>query len=217
MAFQFTAGALADAARRAVEPAALFAIRRAVADEQRRVLGNVDLADIRVVEVDGWQDGNLSRLKPNSRVTLEWTFLGSAVKIALDYLSQRGPSRSGEWRRSIVVLADGMPLATGAKLPASTREAVVAVTADYARRLEFGTARDGSPFAVQVQQHFVERTVLALRSRYGNLAQFSFDYVDLAGKSRQPSGGRRRRLTDRQREAAAGVRYPAIILRDSGA
>lgn len=207
----------------AMKPAAVLAIRLAVAEQMQKIPADLlqenewaalDWEALRVL-VDGVPAGSLDFIKPDSRVVLDYAFTNAAVKAAIRYIISHGPLRSGNWRDSVVVVADGFPVPTGARLAPGTREAMVVVTAPYARRLEIGNARDGSPFAVQVQQHFLERAVLSLRASHGVWAQYSFEYVDLDSQMQRPSRGW---FGARRRTRADGViRYPAIIVRDNAA
>lgn len=212
-------------ADRTLPRAAEDAMRAAVEDERRRVLAEQSarsggiapaLADM---VVDGKRGASASMIGHNSRVLLDWNYLREAVERCLEHLRDKGPIRGGGWRRSLLVLVDGRETEPHAIRPGDER-AIVAVSAPYGRRLEVGKDKNGGPFAVQVQQHFVERAMIQLRSRHADLARWGFNYVDLAGNFREHRphhrAGRKRVLTDAQREQRAyenaNVRYPAIVI-----
>lgn len=219
MAFQSFASEFAVNVRNMTEEAAKAAMQRAVGSEIQRVRsqqaarsGGI-VPDLEAMVVDGNRAGNVAQIGHNSTVVLDWNYLSEAVIRTVLYLETQGPERSGEWKRSIITLVEGVEVGRTQRLPRLAREALVVVTAPYARRLEVGKREGGGPFVLQVPQHFVEKAVIRLRRQHGDLAKFYFTYANLSGGSRQRSAGSR---ADRlaAREANADVAYPAIRIEE---
>jgi hypothetical protein len=226
MAFKSFASQLTVAVRGKTEEAAKAALQAAVRSEMLRVRsqqstrsGGIE-PELEAMVVDGMRGASIAQIGHNSRVLLDWNYLAEAVIRTVDYLETHGPEISGEWKKSIVTLIDGAEVSRATSLPHNARKAVVAVTAPYGRRLEVGKAQDGTPFAVQVSQHFVERACAALRSQHRDLAKFSFDYVDIRGASRRTTrigrGASDAEHAARRASLAhnSDVRSPAILIEE---
>jgi len=207
---------LPDLAARRLREAVTEARTRVVAEQTARSGGIApDLADM---IVDGRRHADLAAVGHNSRVLLDWSYLAEAVIRTVEWLTEHGPERSGAWKRNVITLIEGDEIGRHDPIPRLATSAVVVVAAPYARRLEVGNAADGSPFVVQVQQHFVEQSCMRLRAAHRSLATFDFNYFDLGGSGRRETGRKRHRgRSTRSAEARANdanVRFPGILIRE---
>lgn len=167
--------------------------------------------------VDGRVGAAPESVKPDGVILLQWHYLTEAVIRTVTYLLDNGPDLTGAWKDSIVTYIDDAPMARNARLPASATEAVVAVTVPYARRLEVGRDAKGGPFAVQVEQHFVQQAAVALRPILRPLGwEPRFTYIIIGADpnavrlTRHNSTKGERRA---QRAKDVRMRYPAIAVR----
>jgi hypothetical protein len=152
---------------------------------------------------------------------LDWNYLTEAVIKTVGYLRLHGPVLKGEWKNSIVCLINGHQQDPEEPIPSDTREATIAVTVPYARKLEVGRTQSGRAFSIQVPLHFVEHSMIKLRNQMRDLATFEFTYIDLAGAhiNTSQAGTHRRdfrhgkaRIASRRKDTT--VRYPAIVIRE---
>lgn len=218
---------------RALSPEVLTAaFAAAVETEKQRVISEQTarsggMAPELTVVVDGRPGGSLAGIRHDSTVVLDWNYLREATDAAVHYLQIKGPIRSGDWRKSIVALINGEEWEIDKPIPANIQSAVVVVTVPYARRLEVGRTRNGRPFVVQVEQHFVEHVSMLLNQRLRDLATFTFGYIDLDNAHELTGQWRHRRVfkrgqfshfaaTKRRRsgQVETHVRYPAIMIQE---
>jgi len=221
--FRFDDAALRVFARRDLPDAAAGALRAAVESERRRVVAEQSARsggtppDLAAMVVDGQRGAGPERIGHNSRILLDWNYLREAVGHCVKHLRDLGPVREGGWRNSIAVFVDDKETDPAA-IAADATHAAVVVTVPYARRLEVGRDDSGGAFAVQVPQHFVERSMMALRADHSDLARWSFGYTDLSDghaltvrwqhKRLFWKGGGFRKWSSRRHETH--VRYPTI-------
>jgi hypothetical protein len=176
--------------------------RERVLGEQRQRSG---IAPTDIVAADGRRGAPIEQAE--RLVVIEYGYLREVVQEVLKVLVMQSPKRTGAFARAFAVLVNGAEIHSLDQIVHDTREAVIVNTMPYARRLEVGKSRDGTPFVVQVRPRFIEATALAMRSRFGNVAQLWFNYFDIDGAHtlrRAARGG------GRSRRAGAAIRYPGI-------
>lgn len=192
---------------RALSPAVLTAaFDAAIETEKQRVLAEQTarsggIAPELTVVVDGRPGGSLAGIKPDSTVVLDWNYLREAVDATIHYLQIRGPIRSGDWRKSIVPLINGVEWDLSKPIPANIQSALVVVTVPYSRRLEVGRTKTGRKFVIQVPLNFVEHTATVLNDRLRDLAKFTFDYIDLDNAHELTEQWQHRRVFNRHTKA----------------
>jgi len=180
-------------------------------ETNRRVLGEVPPHE---TFVDGRAGGRLEDVK--STVVFEFELIGDAVEWIHSQLQTHSPVRSGRYRKSHIILADGAEIAPGTV--AAAEEYVFVNTQPYSRKLERGLSR-------QAPDGVFQAVATLAGKRFGNFAAIKFtyrslllDYVPLGGvrgrdkKGRfinAPNGGARRSAHYIEQES----RQPAILMR----
>jgi hypothetical protein len=156
--------------------------------------------------VDGIEGAALAAVRPDGVIVFAWQYLGEVVVDTYGALVNRAPRDSGEYIAGILVLADGAEAAPE-EVTGDVREVVIVASAPYARRLEIGKRRDGSPFVVQVAAHIVQETAAVAKRLWGDLADFEFTYVSLSDGYRLRTARSHRR---RRGVTVSEMEYPAI-------
>jgi hypothetical protein len=175
--------------------------RARVLAEQRQRAG---IAPTTMVAADGRRGAPIEAAQ--RLVVIEYGYLREVVQEVLRELIVRSPKRTGAFARGYAVLVNGAEIQALDQIGHDAAEVLIVNTMPYARRLEIGKSADGSPFVVQVRPRFIEAVALALRSRFGNVAQLWFNYFDLEGAYAL----RRRGGSGKARAAGAAIRYPGI-------
>lgn len=186
-------------------PEAARLLHQTARDERARVLreqaARSGVTPTDLVIADGQRDAPIETAE--RLVIIEYGYLREVASETLRALVARSPKRTGRYARSFEVLVGGRVISDIGSIQHETAELYIVNTQPYARRLEVGKQRDGSPFVVQVQPRIVESVAIEVARRFGNVAEIRFTYVDLAGAP--VVAVRRRRRTVRE-----PVRYPAI-------
>lgn len=203
----FVKDKLPQQAQEALEQAALTHKAKVEAEQAARA----GVKPMVTAVVDGVRNAPLNTVKPNGVVLLDWNYLQEAVLVTVGYLRRHGPEIGGDWKRAISVEVGERWVDPTAPIPKDATEAFVFVNVPYARRLEIGKKNDGSPFVVQVEWHFIEKTVLKLRASMKSLATFDFawapmEHADAAFRAR----GTRRTRAGQER----AMRVPGIRIRE---
>lgn len=216
--------ATAEKAANIVRDAAVTAHRRVISEQTARSGGIAPQARILV---DGREDASLATVKPESIVTLLWSYLPEVAYQTYRAWWERSPRRTGAYQEGLTVFVDGEPAGFQA-ITIDTREVRVVATVAYSRRLEVGKDASGGPFVKQVAPHIAEETAIVARRLYANrakpLASIQFTYLDIPGghqltvKGMTPrrftngSWHYRPSLRTRNGFPDATVRYPAIVI-----
>jgi hypothetical protein len=140
-----------------------------------------------------------------AEVVIEYGYLREVALAVLTALIQASPKRTGDFARGWVILLDGVEIEALDAITHASREVVVVNTRPYARRLEVGKDADGKPFVINAEYKFIERTAIAMRRRFGNVAQLWFNYFDLAAPYILKGGGGRR-VAYKQNRRSSGHR-----------
>jgi len=211
-------------------------VRAAIVERDRVLHGRPKPSSYRQI-VDGVEGASLESVRPDGVIVFAWHYLAEVVEATLAMLAQAAPVDSGNFLEQIAVFVDDQEVVRGAKsglfaLPDLGPDSVVKIvaTTPYSRRLEVGKRKDGSKFVLRAEYRFVEKTTIAARSLYKELATFEYLMVDLQGAyqlARRSSTFRRAFVngrwiqgsTQRRRggQTETAVRYPAIIIRSRGA
>jgi hypothetical protein len=196
-----------NAVRLNAEQAQAALVREAAAARDRVLAGKPRPSGYRQI-VDGIEGATLTAVKPDGVIVFAWQYLGAVVQEIRAALIARSPRDTGEYIAGIVTLVDGHEGDPEA-IDSEAREVQIVATVPYARRLEVGKRKDGSPFVVQVAPHIVEETAIVGRRLYGDLAMITFGYVDLSDAYALRTAASHRRVRGR---LVTDVRYPAITI-----
>lgn len=184
--------------------------------QNARVLGRVPS---HTIAVDGREGASLSAVKiPGGVVVVEFELVFEAISWIRDMLEQHSPVKSGRYRDSHVLLADGNAVPPGAVPPIAERYTFVS-TVPYARKIERGLSSKAPKGVYQVVA-----TMASASSKFGNVARIKFGYeTPLFGAintwANSPSGAAWAQLKSRRRKDLHGEwlrRQPAIIVTMSG-
>lgn len=145
------------------------------------------------VFVDGVQDAPIASVR--SIVVAEWELLGDLFQFIVDSLQRHSPVKTGRFKNSHTIFADGVEVALGEVIPDAS-EYVIMSALPYARKIERGE----SP---QAPEGVFGVVAAEARRRYSNIAKITDSF-------RTPIGGFLigGRIGDRAEE-----RNPAIIVR----
>lgn len=204
----FVADKLPEQAKEAMVQAALT--RKAQVESEQSSRAGVKPTVTMVV--DGVKNAPLNTVKPNGVILLDWNYLQEAVLVTVGYLRRHGPVLKGDWKRAISVEVGERWVDPTAPIPADAKEAFVFVNVPYARRLEIGKHNDGRPFVIQVEHHFIEKTVLKLRASMRSLATFDFAWAPLehSAAAHKAAGTRRTRAGHDRAMRVPGIRIREI-------
>jgi hypothetical protein len=156
--------------------------------------------------VDGKVGAAFESVKPGGRIVTIYDYRKEVALFVLAALRSASPSSSGRYRRSHFMLLNGQEAASLPDTLADSDVVTITNSTPYARRLEVGKKRDGSPFVVQVEPRIYERVAKKVAGpRYRNVAAIAFNYVDLANPYRK--------VASKRRGAGQSIRYPAIIIK----
>jgi hypothetical protein len=178
-----------------LSPAAQSASLAAFAEEQRddalsantTALGSAPPYD---TFVDGARSSHLEGVRPNGVIVFEFELFVNMMGWIDLQLITHSPVRSGRYRRSHVLFADGVEVDQSGNAPLpDAREFVYLNMVPYARLIERGLSK-------QAPDGVYQGIALMAARRFGNLAAFKFEYRRVANAGR---GGR----DDRQ---------PAIVI-----
>lgn len=158
----------------------------------RSVLGRVPPFQM---YIDGSKSSSLASVKGSSTILVEFELIAEALIWIAEQLEKFSPVKSGRYKRSHVLLADGSEVEVSAQIRLA-EEYVFINTVPYARKIERGASSEAP--------NGVYQAVAALaRGRFGNLARISYGFRTVIGGS--IVGGRAGNR--------ASNRNPAIIVR----
>jgi hypothetical protein len=130
--------------------------------------------------VDGRAGAALETVRPKGGTILfEFDIFADVLHWILAELRNRSPRRSGRYRDSHRLFADGREIGEVA-IPAAA-EYLITNTVLYARKIEIGKTESGRAFVVQVEPRIYERTAADARRRFGNIARISFGWQSSSG------------------------------------
>jgi hypothetical protein len=174
-------GDLSPAARSAT----LAAFARDALAEGRQTNRNALGSDPRFETfVDGRGGAAIETVKPDGSIVFEFDLLRDLAIWIDAQLKRFSPVRTGRYRRSHLIFADGAQLDDPKRLPMDTREIVFIPSVEYARRIEAGSSKQAP--------NGVYQAVAALaRSRFGRIAAIAYTFRALADSDltnpRQPA------------------------------
>lgn len=176
----------------------------AAKEVNRRAIGNVPNYE---TYVDGLKGGTEDAVKPEGTIVYEFNLIEEVIDWIQEQLLLHSPIRSGRYRRSHVLFADGEEVQFGAVIPPAQRYVFVN-SQPYARRIERG-------WSSQAPEGVFE-TVADLAQRKSNLATIRFGFESLVGGGTDledwAQGTGQTRMGTRRAVAEWNRRQPAIIV-----
>lgn len=160
-------------------------------ESNRSILGRVPPFKI---FVDGKQGASLESVRADGTISVEFELVGDVLTWISAMLQQHSPVKSGRYKRSHILLADGSEVAVSDQVPIA-REYVFINTMPYARKIERGSSSEAPDGVYQA-------VALLARSRFGNIAKISFGFRTVIG------GG----IVTGPRGNRASNRNPAVIV-----
>lgn len=134
--------------------------------------------------VDGRAEAPLETVKPDGgRIVFEFEILFDVLRFIAFTLVEKSPVKTGRYRSSHQLFADGVQVLTQGELFPAAREYVFLNPLPYARKIEAGKMK----MSVPGSSHVYEQTAQIARRRFGNIAQIRFTYRALAGGERLPA------------------------------
>ncbi len=126
--------------------------------------------------VDGRQSDNLDAVKPSGVIVFEFDLLSGMFEWIDLQLITHSPVRSGRYRRSHILLADGVEVDPAGR-SLDVDEYVYLNAQPYARKIERGLSK-------QAPDGVYQGIATLASGRFGNLARISFGYRGLHGGDR---------------------------------
>jgi hypothetical protein len=157
--------------------------------------------------VDGKEGAPLESINPNGGVVaLRFHLIGNLLEWIGQQLELHSPVRSGRYKKSHMLLADGVEVDPAGDVPPAEEYLFVSIV-PYARKIERGRSKQAPDGVYDVVADMAKR-------RFGNMAMIKFTYrsvllpyVGLGGKKGGKTASRAKRSANSlERE----TRYPAI-------
>lgn len=146
-----------------------------------RALGRVPPHD---TYVDGRHEAPLESVKADGgNIRFEFEILVEVLIFIAQTLYAKSPVKTGAYRESHRLYADGQLVTTGAQLAPIAREYVYLSDLPYSRKIEVGSMN----MTVAGSDHVYEQTRQIAARRFGNIANIRFTYRAAAGGSRVPA------------------------------
>lgn len=213
---QYSSDAAQDRLRQHVALRAGHAIIR----QEQIAVSRAGVKPTHKVYVDGRENAPLTDVK--QKIEIIYDYKREIAKAAIRELMVSGPQFTGGWKKSILVFCNQRKIENFEEIGFND-EVWVIPTVPYARRLEVGKKKDGSPFIVQKEYQLIEHIVESrLRPRYRNYANVTFNHVfvdngqvikiGLRGSYVNAYGKVRRRRVWKDRVPGSALKYPAIII-----
>lgn len=164
----------------------------------RRILGRVPPHR---TFVDGSEGGSIDRVRPDGVIVFEFELVTDLLRFIADELRAISPVRSGRYRASHTLFADGAEVPIGATIPIAD-EYVFLSDVIYARKIEGMPGRP--PQSKQAPRGVYQITTRKpeIRQKFGNIGRVRFEW-------RKPYRGRL--LTGKAGNKSDG-RVPAIVV-----
>lgn len=136
----------------------------------RQVLGRVPKSR---TYVDGTEGAALEAVHPDGVIVREYDLVFDVLQFIGDELRRVSPVRTGRYRASHTLFADGTEVPIGQVVP-DAQEYVFLSSVPYARKIEGQSGR--SPESPQAPKGVYEVTALKASRLYSNLARIRFDW-----------------------------------------
>lgn len=129
--------------------------------------------------VDGRQTEDLDTVKPDGTIIFDFglDLQNDVIQWIYDQLRLHAPVRSGRFRSSITVYADGQEVQPGTKAP-DAQDWIFLALVPYARKIEGGRK---PPQSKQAPNGVFEVVAAMAAARFGNIAKVRFTYQNPIG------------------------------------
>ena len=183
-----------------LEPEAISALlaktaREALAEAQ----ASGEFPDNYVTSVNGHVGARIESVTPPGPIVLTGIWWPEILSYGIVFAEDRSPVKSGRYKRSWFVMANGSQTIDYAGIPVSA-ECIITNDQPYSRRIEIGRQK------VNVPPGIVEDLVSALRRRFGDMISVQRKFINLEGAYRLKGGRARRKRSEHV------VTYPAAII-----
>lgn len=160
----------------------------------RRVLGRIPP---RKTLVDGREGAALESVRPDGVIIAEWELVGDLLFVIAEQLRAVSPVRSGRYRASHTLFADGVEVAIGKTVPLAN-EYVFLSDVPYAVKIEGVPGRPAQ--SKKAPRGVYQITAAKMNRQYGNVARVRFAWRALHSGFTGKSGNR------------SSNRVPAIVV-----
>jgi hypothetical protein len=160
--------------------------------------------------VDGRETVNLREAKETSIIVARWDLGAGVVAYIWDLLHKAGPAKTGKYRKSARMHADGVEI-TDPDEAIGAHEVMFVSVVPYARKIEFGKGRY-SP------GHVYEAVTAMANARFSNIAKIKFTFAAPAGPAPELSAWAARNASleghphKRGKKMDKNMRNPAILV-----
>ena len=194
------------------------AIARSLADyaiaERNALISSGRASANYTVAVNGRRGASEYSVTPPGPIYYEFSLWEPVITFAIEEIRRRSPEKSGRFKSSFVVLANGQPVTDWDSIP-TTAEVILTNSQPYIRKVEGGIVGGGKA------RHVFDGTKRALASRFGNASRnsgaiaFETRWLTIQGGVMPGvpyilKGRGRSRRKDRQ--AGQPITYPSIIM-----
>jgi hypothetical protein len=132
------------------------------------------------VFVDGQANASIDSVKPNGVVVAEFELVSDVLIWISQQLTTHSPVKSGRYKRSHILFADGVEIDAQAKVIPVAAQYVFTNTVKYARKIETGMS-SSAPDGVY------QGVAVLARQKYRSIARISYTFMTIAGGERNPS------------------------------
>ena len=166
--------------------------------------------------VDGRESDDLKAVRPDGVIVATWALGAEVVRYVYDLIQQSAPQRSGRFKKSQTIYADGVEVETPEETIGAA-EVVITSTVPYARKIEGGFAKKGGAWATNQNGVYHAAAAMAA-SRYGNIAKIKFGAREVLGGGTDLAGwaaGHTAMIAHegkRRKAHAKDSRQPAIVI-----
>lgn len=161
--------------------------------------------------VNGVKDAPESAVVAPGPILYDFIWWQEVVEFALQFLVERSPIRSGRYKRSWIVMADGSPVSDPSKIPIDA-EVIITNDQPYSRKIDVGHMK------MSVPPFVIEDARQAIMRIFGNMLTAKRTLIDLPDayilKGYFRKGIRPRARTKLRKDTMAGAKmtYPALVL-----
>jgi hypothetical protein len=191
---------------------------RAVAAYARRIIADADAQNARAeghsvpkkTFVDGRVSADFESVRPGGVIVAEWDIGLELIQWIFEQLQMHSPVKTGRYKASIAVYADGEEIEDMAHPPEASEYAFVPLV-PYARKIERGESK-------QAPDGVFEAVAALAAARFGNIARIQFSYRNPIGGASELeawAGKHAAKIAShvaRRRQHSADTRQPAIIV-----
>jgi hypothetical protein len=130
--------------------------------------------------VDGQQGASLKSVRPNGVIVADFELVSDVLIWISQQLTQHSPVKSGRYKRSHTLFADGKHVEVVDQLVPVAAEYIFINTVPYARKVERGSSS-------QAPEGVYQAVAALARARFGNIARTSYAFATLPGGERNPA------------------------------